>query len=43
MDDICDKLLSIIVPGDIVFTMGAGNISKVGEKLLQSLTLKQPV
>lgn len=43
MDDICDKLLSIIVPGDIVFTMGAGNITKVGEKLLQSLTLKQPV
>jgi len=43
MDDICDKLLSIIVPGDIVFTMGAGNISKVGERLLQRLTLKQPV
>jgi len=43
MDDICDKLLSIIVPGDIIFTMGAGNISKVGEKLLQRLTLKQPV
>jgi len=43
MDDICDKLLSIIVPGDIVFTMGAGNISKVGERLLQSLTMKQPV
>ncbi|HRU54637.1 MAG TPA: cyanophycin synthetase, partial [Candidatus Sumerlaeia bacterium] len=43
MDDICNTLISLIVPGDVIFTMGAGNIWKVGERLLQRLTLTQPV
>ncbi|HRR98924.1 MAG TPA: UDP-N-acetylmuramate--L-alanine ligase [Candidatus Sumerlaeia bacterium] len=43
MDDICNTLISLIVPGDVIFTMGAGNIWKVGDRLLQRLTLAQPV
>jgi len=37
MDDICDKLLGMLLPADVVITMGAGNIWKVGEQLLQCL------
>jgi len=37
MEDVCDRLLGMLLPEDIVITMGAGNIWKVGENLLQCL------
>jgi len=36
-EEMHDKLLSIVQPGDVVMTLGAGNISQVGESLLKSL------
>ena len=41
MEDVCDRLLSMLLPNDIVITMGAGNIWKVGENLLKCL--KRPI
>lgn len=35
--DVTEKLLQMIVPGDIIFTMGAGNIWKMGESFLKRL------
>jgi UDP-N-acetylmuramate--alanine ligase len=32
-----DKTMEIIAPGDLVLTLGAGNIWHAGEKLLQKL------
>ena len=37
MEEMHDKLLSIVQPGDVVMTLGAGNILQVGEELLKSL------
>jgi UDP-N-acetylmuramate--alanine ligase len=34
---ICDQLLGIVKTGDIVLTLGAGNIWQVGEALLERL------
>ena len=37
MEDIPREISKLILPGDIVFTMGAGNIWSVGESLLKQL------
>lgn len=37
MEDMCQKLLSIVKPGDVVMTLGAGSIWQVGEWLLRNL------
>jgi UDP-N-acetylmuramate-alanine ligase len=37
-----DKLLSIVRPGDVVMTLGAGNILQVGESLLRRLGRTEP-
>jgi len=37
MEEMLEKLLSIVQPGDVVMTLGAGNILQVGELLLQNL------
>ena len=37
-DDISKYLYEHAKPGDIIFTIGAGNIFQVGEKLLESFT-----
>jgi UDP-N-acetylmuramate-alanine ligase len=37
-----DKLLSIVKPGDVVMTLGAGNIMQVGESLLRRLNQRGP-
>ena len=34
---VCDHLLGIVKPGDIVITLGAGNIWQVGETLVEKL------
>ncbi|MEZ4783256.1 MAG: UDP-N-acetylmuramate--L-alanine ligase [Candidatus Kapaibacterium sp.] len=36
-DDVPEHLVSLLEPGDIVLTMGAGDIWKIGEKILQRL------
>ena len=36
-DDILQHLLDIVRPGDVVMTLGAGDIYKVGEELLERL------
>lgn len=36
-EEIVDKLVQTVKPGDIVITLGAGNIYQFGEKLLQEL------
>ena len=36
LEEMSDKLLSIVQPGDVVMTLGAGNILQVGEALLQN-------
>ena len=40
VDDVLTKLLSIVKPGDLVMTLGAGNVDKIGPKLLESLKRK---
>ena len=40
LEEMSDKLLSIVQPGDVVMTLGAGNILQVGEALLQRLGCK---
>lgn len=45
LDEICEKLIPMLIPGDLVITMGAGNIWQIGEALfksLQSHDLKSP-
>ncbi len=37
LEEMHDKLLSIVRPGDVVMTLGAGSILQVGESLLQSI------
>ncbi|MBN1902069.1 UDP-N-acetylmuramate--L-alanine ligase [Candidatus Sumerlaeota bacterium] len=37
IDNICDMLTPLLIPGDLVITMGAGNIWKIGETLLKNL------
>ena len=37
MKDLADRVMNIIEPGDIVITLGAGDIWKVGEEILRRL------
>lgn len=37
LDEAVEALLSVIRPGDLVLTLGAGNVYQVGEKLLVQL------
>jgi UDP-N-acetylmuramate--alanine ligase len=37
LEDICRKLIPMLIPGDLVITMGAGNIWQIGETLLKSI------
>jgi UDP-N-acetylmuramate--alanine ligase len=37
LDDMLEKLCSMVVPGDVVITLGAGSIWQVGESLLSRL------
>jgi UDP-N-acetylmuramate--alanine ligase len=37
LEDICGKLIPMLIPGDLVITMGAGNIWQIGEMLYKSL------
>jgi UDP-N-acetylmuramate--alanine ligase len=37
LDDLLDSLLKSVQPGDVVLTLGAGNILQVGERLLDKL------
>ena len=39
--DILSSLLSVVRPGDLVMTLGAGNIYKQGEGLLKELREKR--
>ena len=41
LEEMHDKLMSIVQPGDVVMTLGAGNISQIGESLLASLARKK--
>jgi UDP-N-acetylmuramate--alanine ligase len=41
--EIPDSLAGIVRPGDIVLTLGAGNIWEAGEELLSKLKLQEPV
>ncbi|MBI4228687.1 MAG: UDP-N-acetylmuramate--L-alanine ligase [Deltaproteobacteria bacterium] len=36
-DDVIDNLISLIRPGDVVVTIGAGNVWMIGERLLEEL------
>jgi UDP-N-acetylmuramate--alanine ligase len=36
-DDILETLIGVLKPGDVVMTLGAGNIHRVGERLLEHL------
>ena len=38
VDDLSDALLGRLLPGDVVITMGAGNITHVGRVLLERLS-----
>ncbi len=38
-EDLLDRALSCILPGDVVVTMGAGDITSMGPKLLERLSL----
>jgi UDP-N-acetylmuramate--alanine ligase len=42
LEEMHDKLLSIVQPGDVVMTLGAGNILQVGESLLKTLEQRGP-
>jgi len=42
LEEMSDKLLSIVKPGDVVMTLGAGNIMQVGESLLRRLNQRGP-
>ncbi|MGA2025827.1 MAG: UDP-N-acetylmuramate--L-alanine ligase [Syntrophobacteraceae bacterium] len=42
LEEMHDKLLSIVQPGDVVMTLGAGNILQVGEWLLKTLEQQGP-
>ncbi len=42
LEEMHDKLLSIVQPGDVVMTLGAGNILQVGEWLLKTLEQRGP-
>ena len=37
LDDMLEGLLSCVLPGDVVITLGAGNIWQIGETLLEKL------
>lgn len=37
LDEMLQKLLAIVAPGDVVITLGAGNIYQLGERLLEEL------
>ncbi len=39
-EEILPALLSVIKPGDVVMTLGAGNINRVGDQLLKELSTK---
>lgn len=39
-EEILPALLSVIKPGDVVMTLGAGNIDRVGDQLLKELSTK---
>jgi len=40
LEDMLSTLLSVIRPGDLVITLGAGNIYEVGDQLLKKLSAK---
>ncbi|MFZ0942359.1 MAG: UDP-N-acetylmuramate--L-alanine ligase [Syntrophobacteraceae bacterium] len=42
LEEMHDKLFSIVQPGDVVMTLGAGNILQVGESLLKTLEQRGP-
>lgn len=42
LENVLDQLLQSVAPGDVVITLGAGNIWQVGEWLLDSLGKKEP-
>lgn len=42
LGEMLEKLDSIVVPGDVVITLGAGSIWQVGESLLERLNGKEP-
>lgn len=37
MDDLCDYLMKIVRPGNMVITLGAGNINRIGGKLFEAM------
>jgi len=39
LEDMLSTLLSVVRPGDLVITLGAGNIYEVGERLLKELSV----
>ena len=41
-DNIVDYLLKKLSPGDVLITMGAGDVYKIGDKLIESLTKLTP-
>jgi UDP-N-acetylmuramate--alanine ligase len=42
LETLLEVLLEIVVPGDVVITLGAGNIWQVGEWLLERLRQVEP-
>ena len=42
LEEMHDKLFSIVQPGDVVMTLGAGNILQVGESLLKTIEQRGP-
>ena len=42
LDGVFERAMEIIEPGDVVITLGAGDIYKVGERVLSALTAKTP-
>lgn len=41
MDALYDRAMEIVKPGDVVLTLGAGDIHKVGEKMLAALKARE--
>ena len=37
VDDVKYMLLNYVEPGDVIFTMGAGNITRLGSEFLESM------
>ena len=41
LEKVLSTLLSIVRPGDLVLTLGAGNIYQVGERLLEEIRVEK--